>query len=72
MVEISEMNLESVNIDVPKRISQKETTAAAVAAPEAAAAAPTGPNIEMSNLVPPTASLDQVSAKEYLQLKSLR
>ena len=68
MVEISEMNMESVNIDVPKRVVKVDTTAVA---PDTLAVAPYGgepSNINIGNLVPPTASLDQVSAKEYLQL----
>ena len=52
---MSENNLEVVNIDVP---SKQE----ALVEPKTAE-----PQIEMNNLIPQTASFDQVSAKEYLQ-----
>ena len=52
---MSEANLEVVNIDVP---SKQEI----LAEPKTAE-----PQIEMNNLIPQTASFDQVSAKEYLQ-----
>lgn len=51
---MSEANLEVVNIDVP---SKQEI----FAEPKTAE-----PQIEMNNLIPQTASFDQVSAKEYL------
>ena len=54
---MSEANLEVVNIDVP---SKQEL--AGLIEPKTAE-----PQIEMNNLIPQTASFDQVSAKEYLQ-----
>ena len=60
MAEITETNLESVNIDVmPKHEPKKK-------APEPLTAEPH--YMELSQMIPQTASLDQVSAKEYLQL----
>ena len=70
MVEITDSNLVSVNIDVPKR----QRAAPVVEDPEPAAAMKEDPKtavpdtVDMSALLPQTASLDQVSAKEYLQL----
>ena len=71
MVEFTETNLESVNIDVPKRVVKVDTSAklSSPVEPETSNVAPQGPgNIDIGSLVPQTASLDQVSAKEYLQL----
>ena len=53
-----ETNLESVNIDVPNKF-QEGINEVQMTAPEG--------GLAMSNLIPQTASLDQVSAKEYLQ-----
>ena len=55
-----ESNMEALNINVPNRIKEEPAPVAAkTAAPQ---------TVDLSNLVPQTASLDQVSAKEYLQL----
>jgi len=65
MVENIESNLVSVNIDVPKRQRIKEEPEAfAPVKEEPKTAAPE--SIDMSAMIPQTASLDQVSAKEYL------
>ena len=69
MVEITDSNLVSVNIDVPKRnraLTKEESEPTAVVKEEPKTAAPD--SVDMSALLPQTASLDQVSAKEYLQL----
>ena len=68
MVEITDSNLVSVNIDVPKRTRAppKEDMQPAALKEEPKTAAPD--TVDMSALLPQTASLDQVSAKEYLQL----
>ena len=65
MVEITESNLVSVNIDVPKRA---RATAKDQMAPKIDPKTAVPESLDMSNLLPQTASLDQVSAKEYLQL----
>lgn len=65
MVEKIESNLVSVNIDVPKRQrARDEPEAIAPVKEEPKTAAPE--SIDMSAMIPQTASLDQVSAKEYL------
>ena len=60
-------NTESINIDVPKRqTASKQEPMQAEMKPAFPTAAPD--TVDMSALLPQTASLDQVSAKEYLQL----
>lgn len=69
MVELTDSNLVSVNIDVPKRqrpSAEGQPPVAAKPKEEPKTAAPD--TVDMSALLPQTASLDQVSAKEYLQL----
>ena len=69
MVEITDSNLVSVNIDVPKRTRappKEDPQPATDLREEPKTAAPD--TVDMSALLPQTASLDQVSAKEYLQL----
>ena len=60
-----ESNLEAVNIDVPSKVIVSMPNATEKL-PEVKTANPA--TVDLSNLVPHTASLDQVSAKEYLQL----
>jgi hypothetical protein len=54
-----------VNIDVPNSSAKKPDDIKPIVGEPKTAKPPT---VEMSNLLPQTASLDQVSAKEYLQL----
>ena len=56
IIEVPETNHESVNIDVTTKVKEPEVKTAV-------------PNtVDMSQILPQTTSLDQVSAKEYLQL----
>ena len=54
-----------MNIDVPPRQRNSAKDQPVVEQPSKTAAPDT---VDMSHLIPQTASLDQVSAKEYLQL----
>lgn len=56
IIEMHETNHESVNIDVNNRVKE----------PEVKTAVPK--TVDISQMIPQTTSLDQVSAKEYLQL----
>lgn len=57
IIEMPETNHESVNIDVNNRINRGDQPQVQTAVPK---------TVDISQMLPQTTSLDQVSAKEYL------